>query len=289
MNLRMAVAVSIIRNGTTWRESPLCNRPPCDMRVRLPTFIQGCALYGGLKTFWHRRRFFRLSLADKTRLRFYSQFIQPGHLVFDVGANMGNRSKIFLRLGAEVVAFEPQVGCADFLRLMFRNRPEFHLVAKALGPAEGKALMFVSESHTISSLSERWIKATVNSGRFVSQKWPRREEVEVTTLDLAITQFGLPSFIKIDVEGFELEVLRGLSQSVANISFEVLPEYLENTYCCLQRLDDIAEFYFQFSFGESMRFALPRWISANDIRAWLKSLPRGSFGDLYARRARAQP
>ena len=257
------------------------------MQVRVPMSVKQCPLYRSLRAFWHRQRFFELTLVDKRRLQFYSQFIRPGQVVFDVGANLGNRSKIFLRLGARVIAFEPQAGCADFLRLMFGRQPKFQLVAKALGPAEGKALMFVSDSPTISSLSERWINATVESGRFASQKWPRREEVAVTTLDLAIAEFGLPSFIKIDVEGFEFEVLSGLSQSVENISIEVTPEYLENTYCCLQWLANIAEFYFQFSFGESMRFAFPHWISANDIRAWLKSLPRGAFGDLYARRAKA--
>jgi predicted RNA methylase len=48
---------------------------------------------------------------DQRRSEFYSQFVSSGDLVFDVGANVGNRSKIFSRLGARVIAFEPQPAC----------------------------------------------------------------------------------------------------------------------------------------------------------------------------------
>src|SRR5689334_4646326 len=49
--------------------------------------------------------------ADDERLRFYRQFVGPGDLVFDVGANVGHVTKVFLRAGARVVAIEPQSIC----------------------------------------------------------------------------------------------------------------------------------------------------------------------------------
>jgi hypothetical protein len=82
--------------------------------------------------------------------------------------------------------------------------------------------------------------------------------------------------------GFEFEVLKGLSHPIDTISIEVTPEYLENTNHCLLLLENLAEFQFQFSFGESMQFALTEWISNAEIREWLKDLPPRSFGDLYA-------
>ena len=239
-----------------------------------------------LHQYWRRCQFSRLTFEDASRLRFYSEFIQTDSLVFDVGANLGNRTKIFLRLGARVVAFEPQAGCAEFLQQMLRKNQKFRLVRKALGPVQERALMFISNSHTISSLSEAWINATTKSGRFGSFEWAGREEVEVTTLDLAIEAFGSPSFVKIDVEGFEFEVLKGLSQPIDNISIEVVPEYLENALHCLQWLETLAKYEFQFSFGESMRFVFAQWISSTQLRTWIKSLPPDSFGDLYARRTR---
>jgi FkbM family methyltransferase len=161
-----------------------------------------------------------------------------------VGANLGNPSKTFLQLGAHVVAFEPQVSCAALLSQMFEKKRRFRLVRKVLGPTEGSAVMFICDTHTISSLSKDWIDAT---------------------------------------KSFEVEVLKGLSRPIEKLSIEVVPEYIDNAFGCLRLLEDLAEFQFQFSFGESMQFAFAEWTSNAGIREWLKSLPSGSFGDLYAR------
>ena len=244
-------------------------------------------MFRSLHRLHDRHKFARLTSDDRCRLHFYSQFIRPGNLVFDIGANLGNRSKIFLRLGARVVAFEPQAGCCAFLYQMLGKHRRFRLVQTALGPVPGKAMLFVGSSHTISSLSERWINATIQSGRFPSEEWRVREEVEVTTLDSAIAMFGLPTFIKVDVEGFESEVSDGLSCPIGALSIEVIPEYIDSTYRCIERLKTFGEFHFQFSFGESMQFALPRWLSHPELCEWLKSLPPASFGDLYARHHKA--
>ena len=62
---------------------------------------------------------------DREMLRFYSRFIHKGDLCFDVGAHMGNRTEIFLKLGANVIAVEPQEDCINQLRekigIMFGN------------------------------------------------------------------------------------------------------------------------------------------------------------------------
>jgi FkbM family methyltransferase len=254
-----------------------------NMDERAAQLIRSNPIYKGVQGLWRRYRFTQLNPEDESRLRFYAQFIRPGCLVFDVGANLGNRSKVFLKLGARVVAFEPQASCVVLLNQMFEKNQRFRLARKALRPAEGTAVMFIGDSHTISSLSKNWIDATIRSGRFASSEWIGRQEVAVTTLDIAISTFGFPSFIKIDVEGFEFEVLKGLSWPIKALSIEVVPEYLENAFRCLRLLGDLAEFQFQFSFGESMQFALAEWISNAEIREWLKGLPPGSFGDLYAR------
>jgi FkbM family methyltransferase len=253
------------------------------MNERVTGFIRLNPIYKNVGALWRRCRFARLNGKDESHLRFYAQFIRPGDLVFDVGANLGNRSKTFLQLGAHVVAFEPQVSCAALLSQMFEKKRRFRLVREALGPTEGSAVMFICDTHTISSLSKDWIDATKRSGRFASSRWAGRQEVAVTTLDVAISTFGSPSFVKIDVEGFELEVLKGLSRPIETLSIEVVPEYIDNAFGCLRLLEDLAEFQFQFSFGESMQFAFAEWTSNAGIREWLKSLPSGSFGDLYAR------
>jgi len=58
---------------------------------------------------------------DQKCINFYSQFITKDSLVFGVGTNIGNRVKIFLKLGANVVAIEPQEECIKVLQSSFGN------------------------------------------------------------------------------------------------------------------------------------------------------------------------
>ena len=58
------------------------------------------------------------------RKEFYSEFIKEGDVVFDVGANKGNRTVIFLELGAKVVAVEPQKECYEHLTKRFGDTIE---------------------------------------------------------------------------------------------------------------------------------------------------------------------
>ena len=149
---------------------------------------------------------------DDTMRALYAQFVGAGGLAFDVGANVGNRVKIFLALGARVVAFEPQDDCLAALREGYGGDANLTIEPVALGAAEGSAALIISNVNTISSMSAPWIDAVKASGRFSAYHWDRRRTVRVTTLERMITQYGAPDFIKIDVEGFEHEVVRGLTR-----------------------------------------------------------------------------
>jgi FkbM family methyltransferase len=220
---------------------------------------------------------------DEKRLNFYRQFISAGDVVFDVGANLGNRAKIFCRLGAVVVAVEPQTFCSTFLETMFKGQANFHLVKKALGAAVGQSEMMVSEVSAISSFSPDWIRSVKQSGRFAGCEWNRKETVAIDTLDNLIAKHGLPAFVKIDVEGFEDQVLSGLSVPVRGLSFEFTPEFIQSTLKCIEHLCAIGDFQFQISYSESMEFAIPHWVPAAEIKKILSGRPTDAFGDLYAR------
>jgi FkbM family methyltransferase len=223
------------------------------------------------------------SHTDEAMADFYRQFISPGDLVFDVGANQGSRTKVFSRLGARVVAFEPQPRCYERLKGLFKGVETVRVVNQALGAAEGVAEMYVSEANVLSTLSSDWISVVKRSGRFNGVAWNKTERVSITTLDSAMRQFGRPSFIKIDVEGYEYEVLSGLSTPIETVSIEFISERIQETYKCLDKMGLLSRFEAQLSFGESMTFAKPSWLSSQGIKEALGATGVGAWGDVYIR------
>jgi hypothetical protein len=143
--------------------------------------------------------------------------------------------------------------------------------------------MFISSADTISSLSPEWIDAVQKSGRFGEEHWNQRQRIEIQTLDALVAKFGRPAFVKIDVEGFEDQVLAGLSAPVGGVSLEFTPEFMEGSLKCIDHLCTLGEPQFQLSLGESMEFTAPQWSDAAGIKRRLAAAPPDAFGDVYAR------
>jgi len=219
------------------------------------------------------------------RKKFYSSFLSVNDIVFDVGANLGNRVEVFLSLNNKVIAVEPQTYCAEYLRIKFGKTITLKQVA--LGEKKDTRKMYINnDSPTISSLSKEWIEAMKNT-RFKGQRWDETCEVTIDTLDNLIAQNGLPRFIKIDVEGFESEVLKGLSQTVPFISFEyTTPEQVDKLYDCLEIVKRLNPAYLcNYSAGEKNNFVFKEWFSVDDFKNKISSDIDAleGFGDVYVK------
>ena len=212
----------------------------------------------------------------------YSAFVRPGDRVFDVGANLGNRTAMFLELGARVIVVEPQLICVAALRTRFAGEPRVTIVPKALGSSAGVAEIRTSQAHGISSMSADWVASVRDSGRFAMYSWDRTEQVSVTTIDALIAEYGRPAFCKLDVEGFESQVLAGLSTALPALSFECAPEYLTNAYSCIDRLTELGEYQYNYNLNETMSLELASWVRADQMRAILRTIEGGAFADVYA-------
>jgi FkbM family methyltransferase len=216
--------------------------------------------------------------------RHYRRFVANGDLVFDVGCHVGDRVAAFRRLGARVIAVEPQPALATTLRLLYGRDGAVTVVESAVGRREGTvALRLNLANPTVSTASDAFIAAARDAPGWEGQQWTGKLEVPMTTLDALIARYGTPRFIKIDVEGYEAEALAGLSAPVAALSFEFTTIQREVARACIERCSAIGYKWFEASLGESLAFAHARKLDAGEIAAWLMALPvSANSGDIYA-------
>ena len=117
-------------------------------------------------------------------------------------------SRAFRRLGARVVAVEPQPALVRTLKLLYGRDRAVAIEPVAVGRAAGTIELKLNlDNPTVSTASDAFIKAADGAPGWEGQAWTKTVRVPVTTLDALIARHGMPSFIKIDVEGFEAEAL----------------------------------------------------------------------------------
>lgn len=215
----------------------------------------------------------------------YRQFVEPGDLVFDVGAHVGDRVSSFRRLGARVVGVEPQPLLVSALRHIHGRDPLVEIVARAAGARADTLVLHINTANpTVSTVSDAFVKGAHDASGWQGQSWDAQIDVDVVTLDALIARHGVPAFIKIDVEGSEDAVLRGLSQPVRALSFEFTTIARDVTMACLDRLSMLADYRYNFALGESQTLTFDRWLSLEEIAGHLSNLPHAAnSGDVYAR------
>lgn len=241
-----------------------------------------------LQTAWGVSRSLAIYYGRPWRFRrmdeFYSRFLRPGDLAFDIGAHLGNRIRSWRKLGARVVAVEPQPALVRMLRLLYSRDAGVQIVAAAVASAEGRVPLHLNLSNpTISTTSVDFIAHAAEAPSFHGQRWQKIIEVRATTLDGLIAGYGPPHFVKIDIEGFEAEALHGLSQPPPALSVEFVPMHRKVIEAALDRLAELGDYRFNATYGDEMRLLHPHPLSLDDIRHWLRDQGSdGPAGDLYA-------
>jgi FkbM family methyltransferase len=199
-------------------------------------------------------------------------------VVFDVGASVGDRTAVYIREGCEVLAWEPHRRSAR--RLINRFGTDCSLLRVlpwAAGPAEGMADFYPGTHPALSTLN---VAVAREQGAVLTSP----QQVRVSTLDSAITRLGrAPDLVKIDVEGYEAEVLRGLSSPVPVISFEAWKRDHEATRRAVLVLVALGTYEFNFTCEGSQRFRFKDWSDADDLLDRIRAFTRWDSGEVYAR------
>jgi FkbM family methyltransferase len=233
-------------------------------------------------------RSLRIYYGDRNRNKkmdaIYARFIKSGDVAFDVGSHVGDRAGSFLRLGAKVIAVEPQPALGSVLKLMYGRNKKFELVRAAVGGSEGEIeLKLNTRNPTVATASDDFIKSADAAPGWEGQRWDDKIKVPMTTLDALIARYGKPAFVKIDVEGFEDEVLSGLSKPLPALSIEFTTIQRHVALTAIKRLAAMAPYRFNAALGESQVFAHPQPLSAAEICRWISELPvEANSGDVYA-------
>jgi FkbM family methyltransferase len=267
---------------------PRAPRPPA-AENDTPTAV-GPATPGRLQQAWGvLRSLWIYRVRDRGRHRgmdaLYRRFLAPGDLAFDIGSHVGDRVASFRRLGCRVVAAEPQPALVRVLRRLHARDAAVTIVDAAVGAAEGQLELHLNlRNPTVATGSTAFIAAADGAPRWEGQRWTASVTVPVTTLDALIARHGLPTFVKIDVEGLELDVLQGLSHALPALSFEFTTIQPGVALQCLARCAQLGDYRFNAALGESQALVHDAWLAADAMSAWLQALPAdANSGDVYAR------
>lgn len=246
-------------------------------RTGLYRWLRYSPIYDSVAWLW-RSPYAELIANDRI---FFKQLFN-GHrvrMVFDVGANEGDKANVFKESADRVVCVEADPAMAATLQFRFGRRKSIVIENVAVGGSAGRARMFRKKVSAFNTLSEKWSESAGQIG--VSDK--DVIDVPVTTLDLLIAAYGVPDYIKIDVEGYELPVIEGLNHPVQILSFEAnVPAFMPETRSIVAKLlAQQPDLLFNFRNTDRPTFSLSRAVPSEALFAKLTELGNATC-DIFA-------
>lgn len=216
-------------------------------------------------------------LQYQKELNFYISFLPDCKLVFDIGANDGHKTAVFLNLSKKVIACDPDPQNIKILSARFRNKKNVDIEAVAISNYIGSGILYIEyPGSALNSINPEWkdILETQNNGRWETsiQFSDKAIPVITTTLDELIKKYGEPDYIKIDVEGNEINVLKGLTLPFKFLSYEVLlPEFLNDAISCMDMLSVIKPTTV-FNYAVEEKLKLPQFVDSENFKKILYNL-----------------
>lgn len=206
-------------------------------------------------------------------IAFFESFLtkeSTNKLVFDIGANKGNKVKALLKMGFKVLAVEPEKKALSTLKWRFNKNKNVTIVNKGVSDSVSTLSIHIAEDRSgLNTLSDKWVQSLEDKK---DNRWHKKHsfkksyDIEVTTLEQLFAEYGVPYFIKIDVEGYEKKVIMGLKKMPTYLSFETnLPEFLQESLDCIEHLHSLSQ-NIMFNYSVMDRLESNDWLSADGIR-----------------------
>lgn len=242
-----------------------------------------------LKTWLGFLRSYLIYLANPLKRRrirkLYRQFIKSGDLCFDVGAHIGIQTRVMLDLGAQVVSVEPNPTFFKFLKRKFSGVESLTLLPLAIADQMMMKTLHISRmAPTVSTLADQDWQQIINKRSSFNVHWDQKVLVQTKTLDSLITDFGMPKFLKLDIEDYEGQALQALHHPVEYISFEFFSYFPDRIMKCIQEINKNGSYVFNYSERESFQWKFEEWKSSSEFMDWIKSRsPEAVGGDIFAR------
>ena len=178
--------------------------------------------------------------------------INKMNLIFDIGANSGNTVAHFITVANKVICFEPNPTLVNHLKNRFTNN-SIIIDKRGVSSKNGTQTFKIANEDTISTLSEDWVTNSRFTGDY---NWDNHIEIETVTLDSIIEEYGIPDYIKIDVEGYEYEILTSFTKFLPNtlFAFEFAEEQKYKINLILQHLNKLGYDSFAFTDADEILF-----------------------------------
>jgi FkbM family methyltransferase len=222
-------------------------------------------------------------LKQYERKELYSKFINEMDLCFDLGANFGDDTRTLEELNARVISIEPVKICYKYLKKNFKSK-KVTILNCAVGDKMGREIINICPSSSFSTMSKDYLEHYRKKKSLANLNWKEKQQVEVITLNYLCEKYGIPKFVKIDVEGYEYEVLKNLKYKIPIIKIEFNTEFKEIAISCVKKLSTLGKYEFNLAlFSDDILF-LEQWTKKEGVIRLLKELNKKFyFGNIYAR------